>query len=62
MTGGNKDAANTFYNAFKQDRQSLFGSDIIRSFIFIALAFACIWLYIKDKVKSILCNDRYYCY
>ncbi len=52
MTGGNKDAANTFYNALKQDRQSLFGSDILRSFIFIALAFACIWLYIKNKLKT----------
>ena len=51
MTGGNKDAANTFYSALKQDRQSLFGSDILRSFIFIALAFGCIWLYIKDKLK-----------
>lgn len=52
LTGGNKDVANNFYNALKQDRQSLFGSDIIRSLIFIALAFGCIWLYIKDKLKA----------
>ncbi|MEP6465046.1 MAG: YfhO family protein [Parafilimonas sp.] len=52
MTGGNKDAANNFYNALKQDRQSLFGDDILRSLIFIALAFACIWLYIKNKLKA----------
>ncbi len=52
MTGGNKDVANNFYNALKQDRQSLFGSDIMRSILFIALAFACIWLYIKDKLKA----------
>lgn len=52
LTGGNKDVANNFYNALKQDRQSLFGSDIIRSLIFIALAFAFIWLYIKDKLKA----------
>ena len=52
MTGGNKDVANNFYNALKQDRQSLFGSDILRSLIFIALAFVCIWLYIKNKLKA----------
>ena len=40
------------YNALKQDRQSLFGSDILRSLIFIALAFACIWLYLKNKLKA----------
>ncbi len=40
------------YNALKEDRQSLFGSDIIRSFIFIALAFASLWLYIKNKIKA----------
>jgi len=51
MTGGNKEVGNSFYNALKQDRQSLFGSDILRSFIFIALAFAAIWLYIKNKLK-----------
>jgi hypothetical protein len=52
MTGGNKDAANNFYNALVQDRQSLFGDDLIRSLIFVGLAFACLWLFIKDKVKS----------
>ncbi len=52
MTGGNKDAANSFYNALKADRQSLFGADIFRSFIFIALAFACLWVYIKNKLKT----------
>jgi hypothetical protein len=52
MTGGNKDAANSFYNALKQDRQSLFGSDIVRSLLFSALAFACIWLYVKNKLKA----------
>ena len=40
------------YNALIQDRQSLFGSDIIRSLIFVGLAFACLWLFVKDKVKS----------
>jgi len=52
MTGGNKEVANSFYNALKQDRQSLFGSDILRSLVFIALAFAAIWLYTKNKLKA----------
>jgi hypothetical protein len=52
LTGGNKDVANSFYNALVQDRQSLFGSDIFRSFIFIVLGFACLWLYIKNKLKA----------
>jgi hypothetical protein len=52
MTGGNKDVANNFYNALVQDRQSLFGSDLIRSLVFAGLAFACLWLFVKDKVKS----------
>lgn len=45
-------ALQSAYNALLQDRQSLFASDIIRSLIFIALAFGCIWLYIKDKLKA----------
>ena len=40
------------YTALKADRQSLFGADIIRSFIFISLAFASLWLYIKNKIKT----------
>ncbi|MBV9963696.1 MAG: YfhO family protein [Parafilimonas sp.] len=52
VAGGNKDAANTFLNALKQDRQSLFGADILRSLIFIALAFACLWIYTKNKLKT----------
>ncbi len=52
MTGGNKDVANNFYNALKQDRQSLFGSDLIRSLVFAGLAFVCLWAFVKDKVKS----------
>ena len=51
MTGGNKEAANNFYNALKADRQSLFADDILRSLIFIALVFGCLWLYTKNKLK-----------
>ncbi len=52
MTGNNSEVANKFYNALKQDRQSLFGSDILRSLIFIVLAFGCLWLYVKNKLKA----------
>ena len=52
MTQGNKDVANSFYNALKQDRQSLFGSDLIRSFFFAGAAFVLLWLFIKNKLKS----------
>lgn len=53
QTDKNQSAAiQTAYDALKQDRQSLFGSDILRSFIFILLALGCIWLYIKDKLKA----------
>lgn len=45
-------AIETAYNALKQDRQSLFGNDILRSFIFILLAFGCTWLYVKNKLKA----------
>ena len=45
-------AIQSAYNALKADRQSLFADDILRSFIFIALAFACLWAYTKNKLKA----------
>ena len=52
QTDKNQSAAiQSAYNALKQDRQSLFGSDIVRSLIFIALAFAALWAYTKNKLK-----------
>jgi hypothetical protein len=51
MTQNNKDVANSFYNALKQDRQSLFGSDLIRSVFFAGAAFLLVWLFIKSKLK-----------
>lgn len=45
-------AIQSAYNALKADRQSLFGADIVRSLIFIALAFACLWAYVKNKLKA----------
>lgn len=52
QTGGNSEVANTLYNALVQDRQSLFGSDLIRSLFFAASAFLLLWLFIKDKIKA----------
>ncbi|GLR16213.1 YfhO family protein [Portibacter lacus] len=40
-------------NAIIKDRQSLLRSDSFRSFAFIALAAGLIWLYLKDKLKSV---------
>lgn len=52
QTDKNQSAAfQSAYNAFKQDRQSLFADDMLRSFIFIALAFVCLWAYTKNKLK-----------
>lgn len=53
MTQGNKDIANSFYNALKQDRQSLFGKDILRSLFFAAAAFGILWLIVKQKLKPV---------
>lgn len=53
MTQGNKDVANDFYNALKQDRQSLFGADILRSLLFAAAAFGVLWLLVKSKIKPV---------
>lgn len=50
--GGNQDEANGFYNALKEDRRSLFGSDLIRSILFIAATAGLLWLAIKDKLKT----------
>lgn len=49
---GDEPSVKTFYNAIIEDRQSLFGKDLLRSFIFISLALALLWLFIKDKIKA----------
>ncbi len=53
MTKGNTDDVNAFYNALKADRQSLFGSDLLRSIIFAGLAFGALWLLVKNKIKPV---------
>ena len=50
--GGNQDEANGFYNALKEDRRSLFGSDLLRSILFIAAAVGLLWLAIQQKIKT----------
>ncbi|HVM88591.1 MAG TPA: YfhO family protein [Puia sp.] len=57
-TKGNKEVANEFYKALKQDRQSLFGSDLIRSVFFAGAVFLCLLLSVKNKLNAsvaILC-------
>ena len=39
-------------NALKADRRSLFKSDLLRSFVFIAAAAAVLWFYLKNKLAS----------
>ena len=51
-TGGNKDAARDILNALKKDRQSLYGSSLFRSLIFILLAAGLIFLFIKNKLSA----------
>ena len=53
MTHNNKDDVTQFYNALKQDRQSLFGADLIRSLFFAGAAFLCLWLLLKNKIKPV---------
>lgn len=50
--GGNQEEANGFYNALKEDRRSLFGSDLLRSILFIAGAVVILWLATKQKLKT----------
>lgn len=51
LTQNNTELANSFYNAYKQDRQSLFGKDLVRSLFFAGAAFLVLWLFIKNKIK-----------
>lgn len=53
MTGGNADATKSFYNAVLADRQSLFGSDILRSLFFAGAAYLLLWVFLKNKLKTV---------
>lgn len=52
LLGGNQEEANSFYNVLKEDRRSLFGSDLLRSTLLIAAAVVLLWLAIKQKLKT----------
>ncbi|WP_153798743.1 YfhO family protein [Foetidibacter luteolus] len=52
ITRGNEGEAKSFYNALIQDRKALFAGDLIRSIIFIGLAFGTLWLVVKNKIKA----------
>jgi hypothetical protein len=52
MSQGNNEIANGFYTALKQDRQSLFGKDLLRSAFFAGAAFLVLWLFVKNKMKA----------
>jgi hypothetical protein len=46
------EAVRNFFDGLKADRKSLFFSDILRSFGFIAAGLLIIWLYIKNTLKA----------
>lgn len=53
MVQGNQDVANSLYKALKDDRQAQFGADIVRSLVFAGLAFALLFLAVKNKIKPV---------
>ena len=52
MLQGNAAEAKSLYNAIKTDRQTLFGKDLLRSFLLVLVAVAILWLFIKNKIKT----------
>lgn len=46
------DVAKSVLNGLKEDRRSLYGSDLRRTIILIALAFGLLWAFTKDKLKK----------
>jgi hypothetical protein len=48
-----KEPVMSFFSSLKEDRQSLMLNSILRSFIFIAIAAALIYFFVKDKIKSL---------
>jgi len=53
LFGGKQDEANALFNALKEDRKSLFGSDLIRSILLVTVAATVLWLTAKNKIKAI---------
>lgn len=50
--GGKQEEARGLFNALKEDRKSIFGSDLIRSMLLVAAAVILIWLFVKNKLKA----------
>jgi len=53
LFGGKPEEAKLLFNALKEDRKLLFGSDLIRSILLVTAAAAALWLVAKNKVKAI---------
>ncbi len=49
---GSRDFANKILGALISDRESMFRADAIRSFLFIGLMAATLWLFIQQKLKA----------
>ncbi|MDR0790158.1 MAG: YfhO family protein [Bacteroidales bacterium] len=47
-----RNLGSSFMNALYDDRRAMFRSDAFRSFIFIAIAFVALWLYVAEKLKK----------
>ena len=45
---------NSIIRNLQQDRQSIFLADLLRTFIFVALAIALTYLFVKDKIKPVV--------
>jgi len=48
------DLVNSMIKGLQSDRQSLFGSDLLRSLLFTVIAVALLGAYLKDKVKPVI--------
>ena len=48
-----EDFGKSIVTAMHKDRASLFGGDLLRSFLFVAVAFGLLYLYAKNKLKAI---------
>jgi hypothetical protein len=53
QTNGNIEIARGILNALREDRQSVFGKDILRSLIYVTLAIVLLALYIREKINAV---------
>jgi hypothetical protein len=42
------------FNGLEEDRKSIFGSDMIRSFLFVLISTLLVWLFIKNRIKPVI--------